>query len=244
MTRYKLTIEYDGTTLIGWQENRQGDSVQSILQAAIFQFCGERVVVVAAGRTDAGVHARGMACHFDIGADHYSPDTIAKAINFHLTNSPVAVLNCEQMTDDFHARFSAKKRNYEYVILNRAAPAVLDKNRVWWMPRKLDVGRMKQAAEKLVGSHDFTSFRASECQSKSPVKTIDEIRVTRYASRVTIRVGAKSFLHHQVRNIVGTLVEIGLGRDLDIDEILAAKNRRAAGPTAPASGLYFVSAEY
>ncbi len=243
MTRYKLTLEYDGTTLIGWQENTQGPSVQSLLQDAIFSFCGMRTDVVAAGRTDAGVHAMGMVCHFDLDKDT-TTETVMRAINFYLVNQPVAVLNCEIVPDDFHARFSCVRRNYKYVILNRGAPAVLDKNRVWWMPRPLDVDAMRAAAEKLVGNHDFTSFRASECQAKSPIKTIDEIRITNHESRITLEISAKSFLHHMVRNIVGTLVEIGLGKDMDIQQILAACDRSAAGPTAPAAGLYFVSAIY
>ncbi len=243
--RYKLTLEYDGTDLIGWQENTQGPSVQSLLTDAIFSFCGERVDVVAAGRTDAGVHARAMVCHFDISDKRQvTSDKVAKAINFYLVNKPVCVLSCEQVADDFHARFSCTGRNYEYIILNRGAPAVLDKNRVWWMPRPLDARAMRAAAAKLIGNHDFTSFRASECQAKSPIKTIDKILVTCHMSHITIEISAKSFLHHMVRNIVGTLVEIGLGKDLDIEKILDAKDRSAAGPTAPASGLYFVSATY
>ncbi|MDR1696699.1 MAG: tRNA pseudouridine(38-40) synthase TruA [Rickettsiales bacterium] len=247
MTRYKLTLEYDGTTLIGWQENRHGDSVQSLLQDSIFKFAGERVVVVAAGRTDAGVHALGMVAHFDLTSPEprlTPPETIMRALNFYLANSPVCVLNCEQVSDDFHARFSCLRRNSEYVILNRGASAVLDKNRVLWVARKLNVRAMRQAAAKLVGNHDFTSFRASECQAKSPIKTLDTVAIRTQGEYIVIGFSAQSFLHHQVRNMVGTLIEIGLGRDMDIDKIFAAKNRSAAGPTAPASGLYFVSAEY
>lgn len=243
MARYKLTLEYDGTDLIGWQENAQGPSVQSLLSDAIFSFCGERVDVVAAGRTDAGVHARGMVCHFDLDKDS-NAETVMRAINFYLNNKPVCVLSCEQVADDFHARFSCTGRNYEYIILNRGANAVLEKNRVWWMPRPLDIDAMRAAAAKLIGNHDFTSFRASECQAKSPLKTIDKISVQCQGSVISIKVSARSFLHHMVRNIVGTLVEIGLGRDMDIEKVLAARDRSAAGPTAPAAGLYFVSAIY
>ncbi|MDR1696896.1 MAG: DUF559 domain-containing protein [Rickettsiales bacterium] len=391
--RFKLTLEYDGTDTIGWQENSTGVSVQSMVQDAIFQFCGEHVDVVGCGRTDAGVHALAMPAHFSLslaerpqsasetqcdagegivhhrtqnetiknfatnmrnemtrqektfwyavnanklgfpfrrqfniddryiadfvcfekrliieidgshhGADEnekirtkylqeqgfnvirfwnhdidkklswcldvvkdalnnppptritapstppqgrgYSAETIMRAINFYLHDKPVAVLDCEHVADDFHARFDCRRRNYRYIILNRSSPAVLDKNRVWWIPRKLNIDAMRAAAQKFVGEHDWTSFRSSECQAKSPIKTLDEISITCHMSHVTINISARSFLHHQVRNIVGTLAEIGLGKPLDIDVIFAARDRSAAGPTAPAAGLYFVSAEY
>ncbi len=258
LTRYKLTLEYNGTDLIGWQANADGPSVQSLLTDAIFKFSGQTATVVAAGRTDAGVHALGMVCHFDLFnpslGEGFAPETVMRAINFYMNGGPVAVINCESVSDDFHARFSCTKRNYRYIILNRRAPVVLDKNMVWWVPRELDIIAMKNAAEKLIGNHDFTSFRASECQAASPIKTIDKIDIETcnmmcgatdmVGQYIIINVSAKSFLHHMVRNMVGTLVEIGHGKQLDIDEIIAAKNRSAAGPTAPASGLYFVSAEY
>lgn len=243
MTRYKVTLEYDGTDLIGWQENRQGPSVQSIMKDAIEQFCGARPDIVAAGRTDAGVHAVAMTAHFDLDgcAD---ANTVMRAVNFYLTDKPVSILSCDIVTDDFHARFNCTARHYKYVVLNRRAPAVLSKNRVWWVPRELDVDAMRRAAERLIGNHDFTSFRASECQAKSPVKTLDTLRITRNGDEIIFEFSARSFLHHMVRNIVGTLVEIGLGKPYDIDEIFAAKNRSAAGPTAPAAGLYFIRADY
>ena len=243
MTRFKINLEYDGTDLIGWQENRQGPSVQSLLQDAIFKFCGERVTVFAAGRTDAGVHAINMVAHFDLDTKK-SPETIMRAINFYLVNEPVSVLDCEKVKDDFHARFSCIKRHYKYVVLNRGAPVVLKKNRVWWVPQKLDIEKMKSAAQKLIGQHDFTSFRSIQCQSKSPIKTLDECTITQNGDEIIFEFSARSFLHHQVRNMVGTLVEIGLGKNLDIDEIFAAKNRSAAGVNAPASGLFFVGADY
>lgn len=243
MTRYKINIEYDGTDLIGWQENRQGPSVQSLLQDSILKFCGEKVVIYGAGRTDAGVHAINMVAHFDLEKEQ-NPETVMRAMNFYLVNSPVAVLNCEKVDDDFHARFSCVKRHYKYVVLNRNAPGVLNKNRVWWVPQKLDLEKMKVAAQKLVGQHDFTSFRSIQCQSKSPIKTLDECKITKNGDEIIFEFSARSFLHHQVRNMVGTLVEIGMGKDLDIDEIFAAKNRSAAGVNAPASGLFFVKADY
>ena len=242
MTRYKLILEYDGTDLIGWQENAQGSSVQSLVQDAIKKFCQTDVEVVAAGRTDAGVHAYAMVAHADLPESN--PETIKRALNFYLNDSPVSVLDCAAVSDDFHARFSCTGRNYRYIILNRSAKPSLDKGRVWWVPQKLDINVMKNAAEKLIGNHDWTSFRASECQAKSPIKTMNSVKITMNGEMIFIDFSARSFLHHQVRNMVGTLVEIGLGKPLNIDEIFAAKNRSAAGPTAPATGLYFVSANY
>ena len=235
MTRYKINLEYDGTNLIGWQENRQGPSVQSLLQDAIFKFCGEHVTVFAAGRTDAGVHAINMVAHFDLEKEQ-DAETVKKALNFYLVDLPVSVLGCEKVSDDFHARFSCIKRHYKYVVINRSAPVVLQKNRVWWVPQKLDIEKMKAAAQKLVGKHDFTSFRSIQCQSKSPIKTLDECKITQNGDEIILEFSARSFLHHQVRNMVGTLVEIGIGKDLDIDKMFAAKNRSAAGGNAPSSG--------
>ena len=243
MTRYKLTLEYDGTDLIGWQENRQGPSVQSIVKDAIEKFCGARADVVGAGRTDAGVHAVAMTAHIDIDGGH-SAETVMRALNFYLTEKPVSVLGCEIVPDDFNARFDCVARHYKYVVLNRGASPVLQKNRVYWVARPLDVDAMCAAATKLLGNHDFTSFRATQCQAKSPIKTLDKIEITKRGDEIIFEFSARSFLHHMVRNIVGTLIEIGLGKPYDIDEILHAKNRSAAGPTAPASGLYFIRADY
>jgi tRNA pseudouridine38-40 synthase len=243
MTRYKVILEYDGTNLIGWQENRQGPSVQSIMKDAIEKFCGARPDVVGAGRTDAGVHAVGMVAHFDIDGEH-SANTVMRAVNFYLVGKPVAILGCEIVSDDFNARFDCVARHYKYRVLNRTSAPVLDKNRVYWVPRKLDVKAMQTAAQKLLGNHDFTSFRASECQAKSPIKTLDRIEINVCGDEIVFEFSARSFLHHMVRNIVGTLIEIGLGKPYDIDAVLAAKNRSAAGPTAPSDGLYFISADY
>lgn len=243
MTRYRVNLEYDGTSLIGWQENRQGPSVQSLVKDAIEKFCAARPDVVAAGRTDAGVHAMAMVAHFDLDGDR-DANTVMRALNFYLNDKPVSVLSCDIVPDTFHARFDCTARHYKYVVVNRSAPLVLDKNRAWWVPRKLDVDAMQRAAEKLIGNHDFTSFRASECQAKSPIKTLDIARVTQIGDEIIFEFSARSFLHHMVRNIVGTLVEIGLGKPYDIDKIFAARDRSAAGPTAPASGLYFIRADY
>lgn len=243
MTRFRITLEYDGTDLIGWQENRQGPSVQSVLRDAIYAFCGVRPDVVAAGRTDAGVHAIAMVAHFDLPGD-YTANTVMRAVNFYLVGRPVAILSCDVVPDDFNARFDCVARHYKYIVLNRSAAPVLNKNRVWWVPRALDVAAMRNAATRLVGHHDFTSFRATQCQAKSPIKTLDVCNITADGDNIIFEFSARSFLHHQVRNMVGTLVEIGLGKPYDIDEIFAARARSAAGPTAPASGLYFISADY
>ena len=244
MTRYKVNLEDDGTDLIGWQENRQGSSVQSIMKDAIYGFCGVRPDVVGAGRKDAGVHAVSMTAHFDLPDFGHDANTVMRALNFYLNNKPVSVLNCEIVSDDFNARFACTARHYKYRVLNRSASPVLEKNRVYWVPRPLDLDAMRTAATKLLGNHDFTSFRASECQAKSPIKTLDKIEITKIGDEIIFEFSARSFLHHMVRNIVGTLIEIGLGKPYDIDEILNAKNRSAAGPTAPACGLYFISADY
>lgn len=243
MTRYKINIEYDGTNLIGWQENLDGSSVQSLLMNAIEKFCGARPTIFGAGRTDAGVHAVCMTAHFDLEKS-FDANTVMRALNFYLINEPVSVLGCEIVSDDFNARFSCTARHYKYVVLNRGASPVLEKNRVWWVPQKLDVDAMRAAAQKLIGNHDFTSFRASECQAKSPIKTLDKIEITTDGDHIIFELSARSFLHHMVRNIVGTLVEIGLHKPYDIEKILSVKNRSAAGPTAPASGLYFIRADY
>ncbi len=243
MTRYKVILEYDGTDLIGWQENRQGPSVQSIMKDAIYGFCGARPDVVGAGRTDAGVHAVAMTAHFDIDGN-FDANTVMRALNFYLNNKPVSVLDCEIVSDEFNARFDCVARHYKYIVLNRSASPVLNKNRVYWVPRKLNIDAMRAAAQKLIGNHDFTSFRASECQAKSPIKTLDKIEISQNGDEIIFEFSARSFLHHMVRNIVGTLIEIGLGKPYDIDEILSAKNRSAAGPTAPADGLYFIRADY
>ncbi|MDR1206827.1 MAG: tRNA pseudouridine(38-40) synthase TruA [Rickettsiales bacterium] len=260
MTRYKITLEYDGRNTVGWQAQGAGadlPSIQGLVQEAMFQFCKRHVEVSSAGRTDAGVHAIAMAASFDLENTGHNPDTIMRAMNFYLRQmaAPVSVLSCESVADDFHARFSCKRRNYRYIILNRRAPVILDNGMTWWIPRDLDIEKMRAAAAKLLGNHDWTSFRSSECQSKSPVKTLDraDIEICDMAfgesgemqgRYIIMNFSAKSFLHHQVRNIVGTLVDIGLGKPHDIDKIFASKSRAAAGPTAPAYGLYFVSAEY
>ncbi|MDR3208367.1 MAG: tRNA pseudouridine(38-40) synthase TruA [Rickettsiales bacterium] len=239
--RYKVILEYNGTNLIGFQKNKDGDSVQSLVEDAVFKFCGERAEVVGCGRTDAGVHAFAMPAHFNLQKPR---DRIKQALNFYLANSPVAVVSCEEAPDDWHARFSCIRRNYRYVVLNQDFPPVIDRDFAWWIPQKLDICAMRAAAEKLVGNHDFSSFRAAECQAKSPVKTLDSLAITSKESRIMLDFSAKSFLHRQVRSMVGTLVEIGRGKPMDIERILNARDRAAAGPAAPANALFFMSADY
>ena len=245
MTRFKLTLEYDGGPFVGWQRQDNGPTVQAALEQAIAAFCGEQVPVFGAGRTDAGVHAAGQVAHCDI-VRPTDADTLRDALNHHLRPDPIAVIAATQVADDFHARFSATRRHYAYRILNRRAPPALTAGRVWWIARALDVDAMAAAAAELIGHHDFTSFRASECQAKSPQKTLDRLTVARADDEIHVAASARSFLHHQVRNIVGTLEQVGLGRwaPADMQSILDARDRAAAGPTAPAAGLTLTAVDY
>lgn len=245
MQRWKITIEYDGGPFVGWQRQTNGPSVQAALEDAAFAFCGERVLIQGAGRTDTGVHALAQVAHLDIQRDT-DAKTVRDAINHHLKPDPVAVLDAEPVPEDFHARFSATGRSYLYRILNRRAPAVLDYGRVWAVPKDLDATAMHEAAQVLVGRHDFTSFRASECQADSPVKTLDRLDVSRRGEEIHIVAEARSFLHHQIRNFAGTLERVGRGRWSagDVERILAARDRAAAGPTAPPQGLYLTGVRY
>ncbi len=245
MTRYKLTVEYDGGGFVGWQRQDNGPSVQAAIEQAIHGFCGERVTVHAAGRTDAGVHALGQVVTLDLVKDA-AADTLRDALNAHLRPAAVAVLSAEVVDPEFHARFSAKARAYRYRIVNRRAPLALEKGRAWWVPVPLDAAAMDTAAQVLIGKHDFTSFRASECQAKSALKTLDSLEVARAGAVISITVRARSFLHNQVRILAGTLKLVGEGkwsRD-DLAAALAARNRAATGPTAPPDGLYFLGVEY
>lgn len=243
--RFKFILEFDGAPFVGWQRQDNGLSVQEALEAAIEKFCGHRPTAHAAGRTDAGVHALAMPAHADIPTQA-APDKICDAVNHHLRPLPVAVLSCATAADDFHARFSAKARRYLYRITNRRAPLTLEHKRAWRVAGALDDGRMREAAAHLVGRHDFTTFRDSQCQSASPLKTLTALDVERAGDLVLIRAAAPSFLHHQVRSMVGTLVQAGLGRwtPLRVKEALEARDRSACGQVAPAEGLYFESADY
>jgi len=245
MPRYKLTIEYDGTPYVGWQAQDNGASVQGVLTAAVAAFAGERVVIGAAGRTDAGVHALGQVAHVDLAKD-WDTETVRDAINFHLRPIPVAVLAAERATPDFDARFSAVKRHYLYRIVNRRADLTLEQNRAWRVPRPLDAEAMHAAARRLIGRHDFTTFRSTECQAKSPVKTLVRLDVARDGDEIRITAAARSFLQHQVRSMVGSLIHVGEGkwRTDDLAAALAARDRAACGQVAPPHGLYLVRVDY
>ncbi len=245
MIRFKTTIEYFGKGLVGWQAQDVGISVQSILQEALYKLSQEKPEIIASGRTDAGVHALGQVVHFDLEKD-FTAYNVQQGLNSYLHETPVSVVSAEEVDENFHARFSALKRYYRYIILNRKTPSALERDRAWHVPKILDIESMKEAARYLVGQHDFTSFRASECQSKNPVKTMDSVEVTKSGDFLYFDISARSFLHHQVRNIVGTLKQVGEGKTKpeEIKNILEARNRSAAGETAPAYGLYFMKVEY
>ncbi|HEX2258008.1 MAG TPA: tRNA pseudouridine(38-40) synthase TruA [Afifellaceae bacterium] len=245
MPRYRLTIEYDGGPFVGWQRQANGRSVQQAVEEAVAAFSGEEVTLRAAGRTDAGVHALAQVTHFDLTRD-WPAATIRNAVNFHLRPEPVAILAAEQTTAGFDARFSAVARHYRYRIVNRRAPLALERGRAWHVERELDVEAMHAAAQRLVGTHDFTTFRASNCQAKSPVKTLDRLVVRRDGITVLIEASARSFLHNQVRSIAGSLKLVGEGRwqAADVEAALAARDRTACGPVAPPDGLYLVRVDY
>ena len=245
MPRFKLTIEYDGTPYVGWQIQDNGPSIQGALTEAIFAFSGERVAVQGAGRTDAGVHAFGQVAHVDLTRD-WDVDNVRDALNFHLRPQPIAVLAAERAADDFDARFSAVKRHYVYRIVNRRADLTLDQNRAWRVPRPLDAAAMHAAAQKLIGKHDFTTFRSTECQAASPVKTLDCLGIARAGDEIRVTASARSFLQHQVRSMVGSLVHVGEGkwREADLAAALQARDRAACGQVAPPHGLYLVRVEY
>lgn len=245
MPRYRITIEYDGTPFLGWQIQPSGPTVQGALTQAIAAFTGETVVVKGAGRTDTGVHARGQVAHFDLVKD-WDPQRIRDAMNFHLKPQPAVVLECTRAVDDFDARFSATARHYLYRILTRRARPALDFNRVWWITHDLDAGAMAEAAQALVGRHDFTTFRAAQCQAKSPVRTLSRLAVTRVSAEIHIEASARSFLHNQVRSMVGSLKLVGEGkwRTDDMRAALEAADRTRCGPVAPSAGLYLMAVDY
>ena len=245
MPRYKLTLEYDGRGFVGWPRQANGPSVQEALEDAVFGFSGERVTAVAAGRTDAGVHALAQVVHLDLGKA-WPAATVRDALNFHLRPAPISVLEAAAAAADYHARFSAKARRYGYRIVNRPAPLSLDRGRAWHVPQPLDAAAMDAAARKLVGRHDFTTFRSSQCQARSAVKTLDALEVSRMGEEVRVAARARSFLHNQVRAIVGTLKLVGEDKwtASDVARALAARDRSACGPTAPACGLYLAGVDY
>jgi len=245
MPRYKLTIEYDGGPFVGWQRQDNGLSVQQALEDAVEAFCQECAVAHCAGRTDAGVHALGQVAHIEI-AKEVPPDKVRDALNFHLRPHPIAILQAEVAAADFHARFSAAGRSYLYRILMRRAPAALERGHVWHLPFQLDAGAMHAAAQELVGHHDFTSFRSTACQAPSPFKTLDQLAVSRAGDEIHVTAKARSFLHNQVRIMVGTLKLVGEGKwsARDVAKALAAADRSRGGPTAPPDGLYLTEVRY
>ena len=245
MPRYKLIVEYDGAPFAGWQIQADQLTVQGALTAAVEALSGERTLVQGAGRTDAGVHARGQVAHVDLGKE-WDADTVRDALNAHLRPYPVAVLSAEQVADNFNARTSAIKRRYLYRIINRRADLTLEAGRAWRVARPIDSAAMHAAAQHLVGRHDFTTFRSTECQAKSPLKTLDVLSVARDGDEVNVTAIARSFLHNQVRSMVGSLVAVGEGkwRSDDLVKALAARDRTACGTVAPPDGLYLKKVDY
>lgn len=243
--RYKLILEYDGTSFCGWQRQKDGISVQQVLEEALSIFLRTPTLVCGSGRTDTGVHALGQVAHFDCTPpqDVYR---LRESLNALVRPYPISVHSIQEVDESFHARFSALQRTYLYKIANTPYPQALEKNRVWWYRYPLNVTQMNEAAQILVGRHDFSTFRASECQAKSPIKTLDEIALWQEGGLVLMQVKARSFLHHQVRNIIGSLVQVGCGKWTisDFQKALDACDRRAGGPTGPAAGLYFISVSY
>ncbi|GAA0450536.1 MULTISPECIES: tRNA pseudouridine(38-40) synthase TruA [Sphingomonas] len=245
MSRFALTVEYDGRPFMGWQRQSHGPSVQQAIEEAAWRVTGEQVAVHAAGRTDAGVHALAMRAHVEIEKT-ILPFRLMEALNAHLRPDPVAILACEAVEDDWHARFSCVGRSYEYRIVNRRAPLTWEAGLAWQVPQPLDVDAMQTAAQYLVGRHDFTTFRSAHCQAESPLRTLDQLDVERRGDRVLIHAAARSFLHHQVRSMVGCLALVGQGRwrPEQVREVLAARDRSRLGLNAPPDGLYFTGAVY
>lgn len=245
--RYKLTVEYCGDNYCGFQKQKNipQKSVEEVLEESIFKLSQEKTKIVACGRTDAGVHAIGQVVHFDL-EKNFPTHQVVSGLNNYLRHEDVAIISCEIKDENFHARFDAKMRSYVYVIINRNAPLTLKRNRAWHVKKKLDIEEMKKSAQFLIGKHDFSSFRDAECQGKSPVKTIFKIDICQNGDEILIEIAAKSFLHHMVRNIVGTLVLVGSGKILaqEMKNILEARDRTKSGPNAPAAGLYFLGVKY
>jgi len=245
MHKYKIIIEYDGTQFVGWQKQENGNSIQQSIEKAIEKITSEKVNVFGAGRTDSGVHAMGQAAHFDI-SKNISLDTIRDGVNQQLRPLPISILKVEKAEEKFHARFSAILRCYKYNIINRRSPLTLNKNFAWGVFKKLDINRMREATNFFVGEYDFNAFRSIDCQSKTSIKTIQSCNLENNNDNILINISAKSFLHSQVRIIVGTLVEVGKGKiePQEIKKIIESKDRSRAGPTAPAHGLYLIKVEY
>jgi tRNA pseudouridine38-40 synthase len=245
MPRYKLTIEYDGTPFVGWQRQANGISVQGAIETAVERISGEQRVVHGAGRTDAGVHARGQVAHVDLTRE-WRGDRLRDALNAHLKPAPVAIIVAEKVASDFQARFSAIARHYVYRILNRRAPPTLERDHVWHVARHLDASLMRAAAQMLVGQHDFSTFRAAECQANSPVRTLDRLDVIHTDDLIEVQATARSFLHHQVRSMVGSLEHVGSGKwsPADLEAARNARDRARCGMVAPARGLSLMRVDY
>jgi tRNA pseudouridine38-40 synthase len=245
MQRYKIKIEYEGTPFVGWQFQKNGQSVQEVLQKAIFNFSKEKVVVTGAGRTDSGVHALAQVAHFDL-KKKIKRKNILPAINQNIGNKPVTVLKINRANNKFHARFDAKKRTYQYIIINRQSPLALQKNKAWHIRKKLDLKAMKKGAKLLLGTHDFSTFRASSCGAKSPIKTMEKISIKKNKDKITLKFISKSFLQQQVRSMVGCIKYLGEGKwNLDtFEKSFKSKNRVKCAPPAPACGLYLKNISY
>tara|TARA_B100000965_G_C19573826_1_gene750384 strand:- start:660 stop:1394 length:735 start_codon:yes stop_codon:yes gene_type:complete len=244
MYNYKIVVEYDGTPFVGWQQQKNGQSIQAALQEALVKLSGEKVTIYGAGRTDAGVHAFGQVGSFTINKP-IETDVIRDGLNQHLRPQPIAIQKAEIVDHDFHARFSAKKRWYKYEIINRRPPLTIDANRAWCVYKNLNIQKIKNELSSFLGKHDFNAFRSSHCQSKTSIKTIDSFDIKNENKKIIFKISAKSFLHSQVRIMVGTLVDIGKGNiDRSIETIIKLKNREYAGQTAPAQGLYLTNVEY
>jgi len=244
MLKFKIIIEYDGTNYVGWQRQENGKSIQEEIERAAYKLTGEKIILFGAGRTDAGVHAKGQVAHFEL-KKYFHIDNIRDGLNQHLRPQRIAILDAKEVKSDFHARFSAKKRTYKYIITNRRAPLTIDKNKSWGVFKKLDINKMVYEAQFFIGKSNLEAFRSAHCQSNSALKTIDDVLIIKNNNNIFIKVSAKSFLHSQVRIMVGTLIEIGKGKITDsIKEIIESKKRSQAGITAPACGLYLLKIDY
>ena len=245
MNKYKIIIEYSGTNFVGWQKQTNGISIQSCIEDALFKLTGEKTTIFGAGRTDAGVHAKGQVAHFEI-KKVISLDSIRDGLNQHLKKNPISILKSEKVDNDFNARFSAKIRTYQYRIINRRSPLTIEKNLALGVFKKLNVNEMKKGAKFFIGKYDFNAFRSIDCQSSSSVKTVNSCEVNEINEEITVNVSARSFLHSQVRIMVGTLIEIGKGKikSKELAEIISSKDRSRAGPTVPAHGLYLMKVKY
>jgi len=245
MPRYKLTLEYDGQGFVGWQRQTNGPSIQTALEDAVYSFVGEKINIYGAGRTDAGVHAKGQVCHFDLTKD-YTPEVVRNAVNSHLRPAAISILSVETIDSNFDSRRHATSRTYLYKIINRRSPLALDHGRAWWCPIPLNNENMSDAASLLLGHHDFSTFRAAKCQANSPLRTLDALVIERFDDEIQITGKAQSFLHKQMRAIVGTLKLVGEGNwtPNDVSKALEAKDRKKGGPNAPPHGLYLINVDY